>query len=190
MHDVVASLAFAAAARCEGRPPTRAEKRQQRALRELAESLALVFPFQNDEKIIAEAAPLVEVLMRAADRCERHGLAHTALLPLPEPYPFPRWRIDPPSLCLAAVMRLRIALEKVVARAPGPRRIEQLKIVLDLEAGLRDMARGRARRSASMAALVKRVDEFFWAAEQAIGDEGPEIFRQAEDISEEPRVLQ
>lgn len=190
MHGVVASLALAATARCEGRRPSRSEKRQQRALWGLASSLALVFPYRSDEKLIAEAAPLLMVLMRDADRCERRGFAHTALLPLPEPYPLPRLRIDPPSLCLAAVMRLRAALEKIVAHVSDPWRAEQLKIALELEAGLRDMARGLSRRKAVPTDIVERVDELFWAAEEAIGDEGPEIFRQAEETPEASRALQ
>jgi hypothetical protein len=185
-HGLVASLALGLDARCTGRTPSRGEQRQRRALGELASAMALVFPHRRDADFMEQAVPRLASMMRRADRRERYGVPHLQLLPLTEPLPSGRLRIDMPHLCLAGAMRLKGALEKIVARHPSPRRVSQLKIVVQLEDHLRRLALDLAEHRETGAAVVVKTDEVFWAAEDAIDGDLPDIFAEAERIGDMP----
>ncbi len=186
-HGVTASLVLALDARRERRLPSRGEQRQRRALAELASALALVFPHRNDPEFMERAVPHLLAMMRRADRRERHGVAHLELLPQTEPLPSGQLRIDLPHLGLVGAMRLRQGLERIVARHPDPRRVAQLKIVLQLEDGLRGMALDLVQHRATAAEVAVKTDLLFWAAEDAIDGDLPDIFMEAERIGDLPR---
>jgi hypothetical protein len=186
-HGVVASLALALDVRCAGRMPSRGEQRQRRALGELAHALALVFPHRRDADFMQRAVPPLLAMMRRADRRERYGAPHLELLPQAEPLPSGRLRIDLPHLCLAATMRLKQALEKIVARHPDRRRVRQLKAVVQLEDGLRQMAADLVGHRVTAAEAAAKTDSLFWAADDAIDNDLPAIFEEAERIGAVPR---
>jgi hypothetical protein len=66
---------------------------------------------------------------------------------MPGPLPTARLRLDVPSLCLVAIMRLRAVLEKIVAATGEPKRICQLRAAMALEGALAEMSRAMPRSS-------------------------------------------
>jgi hypothetical protein len=125
--------------------------------------------------------------MQRADRRERYGAKYLELLPQGESWPGRRLPISMPQLCLAGVLRLRAALERIVARHPDPRRVAQLKVVVRLEDGLRGLARDLAQHRSTAAAAVAAVDELFFEAEDVIDGDLADIFEEAESAGDVPR---
>jgi hypothetical protein len=174
LHGVVAGMAFELRRRlADG--GNRRLGRQARALTALATALAGAFGHDEEPHFESEIAPALIELMRRADLCERRGVRHERLVKLPVEWPFRRLGINSATLLLAAVMRLRQALQSEVfdaSEAASPdqaRRMAQLAVVRGVESDLLRLARDLAADKTTGLAALRRVRQRFKAAAAAIG---------------------
>jgi hypothetical protein len=136
--------------------------RQEKAIENLAVALASAYRGR-------EAGPDLDWVVEAmakADRTERNGIDHDALIDLPTDWPFPRFALNPAQMALAAILRLRHGLLRELVVRDDPRRAVQLRLVRDFEADLIKMAEAiDAETTTPIAALEWLIPRFAAGAE-------------------------
>lgn len=169
MHGVVAGLALALAKRL-ATCGTRRMRRQARAFVALATALARGFYRRDEPDFEAEIAPALVELMRWAGAQEREGVRHESLVKIPAGWPLRGLAINPAALALAAVMRLRHALQENLINAgePDPRRAAQLRVIRNIEAEVVVIAQDIERHAITAMEALRRVRKSLAAAEGAL----------------------
>ena len=171
LHGVAASLALPLARRLREGTRNRRIARQARAMIALATALARAFLHDGDG---VDVDALVALMARAG-RCGSNGVAYDQLITLSTAWPLRGLAINPPALALAAIMRLREALQSDLVVSGSPRRAAQLRVIRDLEADVLVIARDLKGGAISMAEALRRVRARFAAAAPAIGTDLVEL---------------
>jgi hypothetical protein len=167
--------------RCLAKETDAGEQRQLAALNAVAQQLLSVLTTAP----AARVPQMFDELRRRyhrAQRCTDRGVPVEKLLTLARPIPPGRFRLDIPSLCWAAVARLREAIEQCVAAGRDPKRLEQLRIVAALENDLRQVIAALHRHEITWDQSAGRTAALFSGADAAIGYELSAIFGEAESL--------
>lgn len=185
-----AALAGALRDHCAEQTPNIAARRQQRAYDALESALAEVLTPARRLITRQQYARKLTRLCAEAEASTRQGVPAEDLVQFAGPLPSDPFRIDLPSLCWAAVARLREALEQIAAASPPPRRIAQLQCVGALELALRQTIKALHAHAATLDAASIATAGLFDKAETAIGDELGAIFAEAAALPALPERLQ